>query len=159
MVLVDNKFVKGSNGVAKTSLPIGQHSFVVVCDGFESEEGTVKLKPTAPSNLQITLSKEETSASQMPQTVLPQQTQIQQFVEQNQIVSSTTSALNSSVLKNTDNSSGRVMVIPVKNGINIEMVKVEAGSFDMGATPEMEQLFDDEKTVHRVTLTNNFSVW
>ena len=57
-VLVDNKFIKGTNGVAKTSLPIGQHSFVVACDGYESEEGTVKLKSSAPSNLQITLSKE-----------------------------------------------------------------------------------------------------
>lgn len=55
MVLVDNKLVKGSNGVAKTSLPIGQHSFVVACDGYESEEGSVKLKPSSPSNLQITL--------------------------------------------------------------------------------------------------------
>lgn len=41
-VLVDNKMVRGSNGVAKTTLPVGQHSFVVFCDGYESEEGTVK---------------------------------------------------------------------------------------------------------------------
>ena len=158
MVLVDNKLVKGSNGVAKTSLPIGQHSFVVACDGYESEEGMVKLKPTAPSNLQITLSKEEASASQMPQTVLPQQTQIQQLVEQNQTVSSTTSALNSSVLNNSGNSSGEIIVIPVRNGLNIEMVKVEAGSFDMGATPEMQNPEEDERTVHRVTLTNNYYI-
>ena len=56
-VLVDNKMVRGSNGVAKTTLPVGQHSFVVFCDGYESEEGTVKLKASAPSNLQITLTK------------------------------------------------------------------------------------------------------
>ena len=43
-VLVDNKMVKGMNGVAQTTLPVGQHSFVVVCDGYESEEGMVKLK-------------------------------------------------------------------------------------------------------------------
>ena len=40
-VLVDNKFIQGSNGVAKTSLPIGQHSFVVACDGYESEEDSL----------------------------------------------------------------------------------------------------------------------
>ena len=38
------------------------------------------------------------------------------------------------------------------------MVKVEAGSFDMGATPEMENPWEDEKPVHRVTLTNNYYV-
>ena len=57
-VLVDNKMVRGNNGVAKTTLPVGQHSFVVACDGYESEEGMVKLKASAPSNLQIMLSKE-----------------------------------------------------------------------------------------------------
>ena len=57
-VLVDNKMVRGSNGVAKIILPVGQHSFVVACDGYESEEGMVKLKASAPSNLQIMLSNE-----------------------------------------------------------------------------------------------------
>ena len=60
-VLVDNKMVKGSNGVAQTTLPVGQHSYIVFCDGYESEEGTVKLKASAPSNLQITLTKEATA--------------------------------------------------------------------------------------------------
>ncbi len=44
------------------NFPIGQHSFVVFCDGYESEEGMVKLKSSAPSNLQITLSKEAKTA-------------------------------------------------------------------------------------------------
>ena len=66
-VLVDNKMVRGNNGVAKTTLPVGQHSFVVFCDGYESEEGTVKLKASAPSNLQITLMKESVGAGIMNQ--------------------------------------------------------------------------------------------
>ena len=61
-VLVDNKVVRGNNGVAKTTLPVGQHSYVVFCDGYESEEGTVKLKSSAPSDLQIRLSKEAVAA-------------------------------------------------------------------------------------------------
>ena len=52
--------------------------------------------------------------------------------------------------------SGSVLVIPVKKGISIEMVKIEAGSFDMGATPEMEKPHKDELPVHRVTLTNDY---
>ena len=68
--------------------------------------------------------------------------------------SSGTNALSSS----SSSPSGNTITIPVKNGISIEMVKVEAGSFNMGATPEMENPHEDEKPVHRVTLTNNYYV-
>ena len=54
--------------------------------------------------------------------------------------------------------SGSVITIPVKDGISIEMVKVEAGSFDMGATPERDNPYENEKPVHRVTLTNDFYI-
>ena len=66
--------------------------------------------------------------------------------------------------------SGSVISIPVKDGIGIEMVKVEAGSFDMGAAIPKEnkfksylfgnkfehKRFNDKDAVHRVTLTNNY---
>ena len=159
-VLVDNKFIKGSNGVAKTSLPIGQHSFVVACDGYESEEGTVKLKSSAPSNLQVTLSKEVASMNQTSKTAIPQQAQPQQPVAQPQPVSSMASSSTSGASSNMvgSSTSGSVITIPVKDGISIEMVKVEAGSFNMGATPEMQNPDEDEKPVHRVTLTNNYYI-
>ena len=48
--------------------------------------------------------------------------------------------------------------IPVKNGINIEMVRVEAGTFTMGATPEMENPFYGEIPAHQVTLTNDYYI-
>lgn len=51
---------------------------------------------------------------------------------------------------------GETIKIPVKNGINIEMVKVEAGTFMMGATSEMKDPDDEEKPVHQVTLTNDY---
>ena len=159
-VLVDNKLVKGSNGVAKISLPIGQHSYIIACDGYESEEGMVKLKASAPSNLQITLSKEAASTNQISQTTHPQQSQTQRPVSQTQPVSSTASLSTSSTSLNAvgSSTSGSVITIPVKGGVSIEMVKVEAGSFDMGATPEMENPSDWEKPVHRVTLTNDFYI-
>ena len=136
-VLVDNKMVKGKNGVAQTTLPVGQHSFVVACDGYESEEGTVKLKASAPSNLQITLSKEATA---IQQSTVAQPTVAQQPVMQTPVT-------------NSDNIS-----IPVKDGISIDMVRVEAGTFTMGATPEMENPEDDEKPAHQVTLTNDYYI-
>ena len=136
-VLVDNKMVKGTNGVARTTLPIGQHSFVVACDGYESEEGMVKLKASAPSNLQITLTKE---AMAIQQNIVSQPAVAQQPVVQTPIA-------------NSDNIS-----IPVKDGISIDMVRVEAGTFTMGATPEMKDPWDDEKPTHRVALTNDYYI-
>ena len=136
-VLVDNKMVKGTNGVAQTTLPVGQHSYIVACDGYESEEGTVKLKASAPSNLQITLTKEAVAAQQ---SIVSQPTVAQQPVAQPTVV-------------NSDHIS-----IPVKDGISIDMVRVEAGTFTMGATPEMEDPWDDEKPAHQVTLTNDYYI-
>ncbi|WP_418869123.1 SUMF1/EgtB/PvdO family nonheme iron enzyme, partial [Segatella hominis] len=146
-VLVDNKMVRGSNGVAKTTLPVGQHSYIVACDGYESEEGMVKLKASAPSNLQITLMKESIGAGIVNQ----QQSENQQ-------------SSNTYVASSSNNSSGSPSVasgsnaisIPVKNGISIEMVKVEAGTFMMGATSEMQDPYRWEKPVHQVTLTNDY---
>ncbi|WP_308232302.1 formylglycine-generating enzyme family protein [Prevotella sp.] len=136
-VLVDNKMVKGMNGVARTTLPVGQHSYIVFCDGYDSEEGTVKLKASTPSNLQITLSKEATATQQstVAQPIVAQQPVVQPMVT------------------NSDNIS-----IPVKDGISIDMVRVEAGTFTMGATPEMKDPYDDEKPTHQVTLTNDYYI-
>ena len=135
-VLVDNKMVRGTNGVARTTLPVGQHSYIVFCDGYESEEGMVKLKASAPSNIQITLTKEATAI----QSPVAQQTVAQQPVVQPPIA-------------NSDNIS-----IPIKDGISIDMVRVEAGTFTMGATPEIKNPEDDEKPTHRVTLTNDYYI-
>ena len=135
-VLVDNKMINGSNGVAQTTLPVGQHSYIVACNGYESEEGMVKLKASAPSNLQITLTKEATAT----RNTVAQPTVAQQPVVQAPVT-------------NGDNIS-----IPVKDGICIEMVRVEAGTFTMGATPEMENPWDGEKPTHQVTLTNDYYI-
>ena len=136
-VLVDNKMVKGMNGVAQTTLPVGQHSYIVFCNGYESEEGTVKLKTSAPSNIQITLTKE---APAIQQSTVTQLSVAQQPVAQTPVT-------------NRDN-----ITIPVKDGISIDMVRVEVGTFTMGATPEMEKPSDWEKPTHKVTLTNDYYI-
>ena len=53
---------------------------------------------------------------------------------------------------------GNTITIPVKDGISIDMVRVEAGTFTMGATPEMENPWDYEKPAHQVTLTNDYYI-
>ena len=146
-VLVDNKMVRGNNGVAKTILPVGQHSYIVACDGYESEEGMVKLKASAPSNLQITLIRESVGAGIVNQ----QQSENQQLSNTYVASSSNNSSGSPSVA-----SGSNAISIPVKDGISIEMVKVEAGTFMMGATSEMKDPYDDEKPVHQVTLTNDY---
>ena len=55
-------------------------------------------------------------------------------------------------------SSGNTITIPVKNGISIDMVRVEVGTFTMGATAEMKDPYNDEKPTHRVTLTNDYYI-
>ena len=55
-------------------------------------------------------------------------------------------------------SSGNTITIPVKDGISIDMVRVEAGTFTMGATPEMENPWKCEKPTHQVTLTNDYYI-
>lgn len=54
--------------------------------------------------------------------------------------------------------SGSTITIPVKDGISIEMVKVEAGTFMMGATPEMKNSIFKEEPVHQVTLTKDYYI-
>ena len=77
-------------------------------------------------------------------------------------VSST--SVNSPQVRTTSNSvsvpSGSVITIPVKNGISIEMVKVEAGGFKMGSKqkPELGDFFRTDYPSHRVTLTNNYYI-
>ena len=67
--------------------------------------------------------------------------------------------VNTTVSTNTTSSlSGNTITIPVKNGISIDMVRVEAGTFIMGATPEMEDPYDWEKPTHQVTLTNDYYI-
>ena len=54
--------------------------------------------------------------------------------------------------------SDNTISIPVKDGISIDMVCVEAGTFTMGATAEMNDPYDKEKPTHRVTLTNDYYI-
>lgn len=132
MVLIDSKLVKGSNGIVKTVLPIGQHSYMVVSDGYESEEGTVKLKSTVPSNLQIALSK-ATLPIMEDEIVATNKKQQTNELEVTTLRESVTSMANVSRTENIVKPSlkGNLVTIPVKEEIYIEMVKVEKGNMTM----------------------------
>lgn len=215
-VLVDNKRIKGSYGVAMANFPIGQHSFVVFCDGYESEEGMVKLKASAPSNLQITLSKEAKTAlaSTMGKEATNQNSVNSQNVkffgkvvdvngepiigaaikengtdnwaitdmEGNFFIDAKSPTVTITVLyvgwqskqveltaghkeqitlienKKKESETANSISIPVKDGINIEMIKVEAGTFMMGATKEVKEPYKIELPAHEVLLTEDYYI-
>lgn len=215
-VLVDNKRIKGSDGVAMANFPIGQHSFVVFCDGYESEEGMVKLKASAPSNLQITLSKEAKTAlaSTMGKEATNQNSVNSQNVkffgkvvdvngepiigaaikengtdnwaitdmEGNFFIDAKLPTVTITVLyvgwqskqveltaghkeqitlienKKKESETANSISIPVKDGINIEMIKVEAGTFMMGATKEVKEPYKIELPAHEVLLTEDYYI-
>lgn len=215
-VLVDNKRIKGSDGVAMANFPIGQHSFVVFCDGYESEEGMVKLKASAPSNLQITLSKEAKTAlaSTMGKEATNQNSVNSQNVkffgkvvdvngepiigaaikengtdnwaitdmEGNFFIDAKSPTVTITVLyvgwqskqveltaghkeqitlienKKKKSETANSISIPVKDGINIEMIKVEAGTFMMGATKEVKEPYKIELPAHEVLLTEDYYI-
>ena len=147
-VLVDNKFVKGTNGIAETTLTVGQHSYIVACDEYESEEGTVKLKASAPSNLQITLSKDNTVFSQ---------------VAPSEAVIETPSSIANTMLPNSVSSTNiatkpNTLTVSLKKGVVIELIKVEAGNFTIGATSANEKPDDNEKPAHEVTFSQNYYI-
>lgn len=215
-VLVDNKRIKGSDGVAMANFPIGQHSFVVFCDGYESEEGMVKLKASAPSNLQITLSKEAKTAlaSTMGKEATNQNSVNSQNVkffgkvvdvngepiigaaikengtdnwaitdmEGNFFIDAKSPTVTITVLyvgwqskqveltaghkeqitlienKKKESETANSISIPVKDGINIEMIKVEAGTFMMGAIKEVKEPYKIELPAHEVLLTEDYYI-
>lgn len=215
-VLVDNKRIKGSDGVAMANFPIGQHSFVVFCDGYESEEGMVKLKASAPSNLQITLSKEAKTAlaSTMGKEATNQNSVNSQNVkffgkvvdvngepiigaaikengtdnwaitdmEGNFFIDAKSPTVTITVLyvgwqskqveltaghkeqitlienKKKESETANSISIPVKDGINIEMIKVEAGTFMMGATKEVKEPYKIKLPAHEVLLTEDYYI-
>ena len=53
---------------------------------------------------------------------------------------------------------GNTITIPVKDGISIDMVRVEAGTFTMGSTLKKNYKYDYGKPPHSVTLTNDYYI-
>ena len=127
-VLVDNKFVKGTNGIAETTLTVGQHSYIVACDGYESEEGTVKLKASAPSTIQISLLKESVANNGISEN-------------------------NNQHIEDINETTGNDSVAKLLEKLNDDMVYIEAVEFTMGATKEQKgEANSDEKPAHPVVL-------
>ena len=126
-VYVDGKKL-GQSPRVFNGLLIGNHQVEVRKEGYTTDNKTVMISEGQTANITGTLS------SQTPELA-------------NNSVNTSSSSVSSG---------SNVISIPLRNGITIEMVKVEAGTFMMGATSEMQNPYDDEKPVHQVTLTNDY---
>ena len=130
-VYVDGKKL-GQSPRVFNGLLVGNHQVEVRKDGYATDRKTVAISEGQTASITGTLA---SSAS-----------------------ASTNNSDYSSNSPSSTTSVGNTISIPVKDGINIEMVKVEAGTFMMGATSEMKNPNSDEKPVHQVTLTNDYYI-
>ena len=107
-------------------LLIGNHQVEVRKDGYATDKKSVTISEGQTASISGTLS------------------------------SNTASSSNGYASSSSLSSGNNEIAIPVKNGITIDMVKVEAGTFMMGATSEMAKPYSGEKPVHQVTLTHDY---
>ena len=129
-VYVDGKKL-GQSPRVFNGLLVGNHQVEVRKDGYATDKKTVAISEGQTASITGTLTSNVVASA-----------------------SSNTSGYSSG--SSSMASGSNTISIPVKNGISIEMVKVEAGTFMMGATSEMKDPYDDEKPVHQVTLTNDY---
>ena len=129
-VYVDGKKL-GQSPRVFNGLLVGNHQVEVRKDGYATDRKTVSISEGQTASITGTLASNAVASS-----------------------SSNTSGYSSG--SSSMASGSNTISIPVKDGISIEMVKVEAGTFMMGATSEMKNPNSDEKPVHQVTLTNDY---
>ena len=129
-VYVDGKKL-GQSPRVFNGLLVGNHLVEVRKDGYATDRKTVTISEGQTASITGTLASNAVASS-----------------------SSNTSGYSSG--SSSMASGSNTISIPVKDGISIDMVKVEAGTFMMGATSEMKDPYDDEKPVHQVTLTNDY---
>ena len=129
-VYVDGKKL-GQSPRVFNGLLVGNHQVEVRKDGYATDRKTISISEGQTASITGTLAS-------------------------NAVASSSSNTLGYSSASSSMSSGSNTISIPVKNGISIEMVKVEAGTFMMGATSEQKYPYDDEKPVHQVTLTNDY---
>ena len=129
-VYVDGKKL-GQSPRVFNGLLVGNHQVEVRKDGYATDRKTISISEGQTASITGTLAS-------------------------NAVASSSSNTLGYSSASSSMSSGSNTISIPVKDGISIEMVKVEAGTFMMGATSEMKDPFSNEKPVHQVTLTNDY---
>ena len=129
-VYVDGKKL-GQSPRVFNGLLVGNHQVEVRKDGYATDRKSVSISEGQTASISGTLASNAVASA-----------------------SSNTSGYSSG--SSSVASGSNAISIPVKDGISIDMVKVEAGTFMMGATSEMKHPEDWEKPLHQVILTNDY---
>ena len=155
IVIIDSKPYQGSQGVVTASLQTGQHDYLVTASGYEPVDGSIRLKATAPTTLRIDLEKTKDVSG----SVTTQQKAAELGNEEPPKKISKLSSPANDVSDNNDKEfalRSAVETFTVK-GVSFNMIRVDGGTFTMGATSEQgSDADDDEKPAHQVTLSTYY---
>ena len=77
-------------------------------------------------------------------------------IQENQQASVSGSLTKTSVVSSSPSSTSGTLVPITVNGVTFNMIKVDGGTFTMGATSEMTNPYSDEKPTHQVTLSSYY---
>ena len=77
-------------------------------------------------------------------------------IQENQQASVSGSLTKNSVVSSSPSSTSGTLVPITVNGVTFNMIKVDGGTFTMGATSEQKNPYDDEKPTHQVTLSSYY---
>ena len=143
LVLVDSKPYQG-NGHLDLTLPVGSHEYQIVAIGYGTVEGSVKLNADTP----------RTITEHLVATQVPESSQLEKPSPVPNVQATTQpSFVSASSQTATDNALETITV----DGVLFNMVRVDGGTFQMGATSEQgSDAYDNEKPVHQVTLSSYY---
>ena len=153
MVLIDSQPYQG-NGRLELELPIGSHDYQIVAMGYIANSGSVNLTSSVPRTITETLTKAEPVQQSTVQQSTVQQSDNVQSAAATQSTSSTLSAVPSSA-----SVSGAAVETFTVNGVSFNMVRVDGGTFTMGATSEQGRDAKDSEKVHIKLASGNIMTW
>ena len=134
VVKIDGEYM-GTTPLTLKNRKAGTYKVTFSAEGYETQTKSVTVTAGKTATCSATLKKKQA-----------QQPVVQQPVQQPVVQQPTTTAT-------TSDSSQTITV----NGISFKMVRVEGGTFTMGATPEQgSDAEDDEKPTHKVTLSTYY---
>lgn len=122
---------RGQTPMLIEQLLVGQHQLRLSRQGYQDYSGTLTVREGETASVNATMTKQVAQAA----PAVP--------------ASSTAPAASPS-------SAGGASRTFTVGGVSFTMIKVDGGTFQMGATKEMKKWFGDEKPVHQVTLSTYY---
>ena len=149
IVLVDSKPYQ-RDGHLELTLPVGSHDYMIVKEGYTTIDGVTKLYEENPRTIIESL-KPEKNHEIVQSPIKHQDNQTPLANKQEEPVSQPVLQTGSFVVNRSNKETFTV------NGISFNMIRVEGGTFQMGATSEQgSDAAKDEEPTHQVTLSSYY---